>query len=296
MYSNIENRKIFREKFKHYENYKNFIQFISEYEHHKYYYKLLYNTNQYGGNKYQINSILKQYPNYNVEIDELESDDNEVKVVFYTLDKTNICLSLIIDYVEKYATISDLHNYPNCIPIQDKKLTQILFEFSSELARQSNMTHIKLSDRSYYTCKGDNPFKNTCYTCSKTFNLSMANTLTNGLPYYYKYGFVHEDKYDREKVRDNKIKLKINTSEIEYLTLMNVVNNFMKKNKCNEQIKMEYLQYVASLYEKHYHNNIKSFFKDLKYDYCFLFCLIYQGLYDMMNLQVLSHLMTKKLT
>lgn len=296
MYVDPNNRLLFKNKFGSYINYKNLIQFIAEYEHHKYYFNFIYNTNQIGGNLEQINEILKNYPNYNVEIDEAESNDNEIKIQFFTINRNHICLALIIDNVKKFATIGDLRNYDDCIPLQDENLTRTLIKFSSELAKQSKMKSLKLSDRSYYTCKGDNPLKNHCDTTNKTFILSMANTLTDGIPYYYKYGFVYEQHDEHKRVRKNIKKLNILSSELNYEKMFKMINKRLIKIKCSEQIKTQCFDIVANLYEKNFNNNVKDFFKELKYQHCFLFCLIYNDLWDVLKLNTYrDHMMIMSL-
>ena len=278
MYKYPENRKQFGNKFKLYENYGPFLRFIAEYEEYKYGFNLLYKCDQVGGSKIkdQIDTILKTYTKYNLRIDEEESSDNEVKVLFFTIDDKNICMGLIIDNLQKFATISDLRNWPNCIPNQDKDLMNMLFKFSIEVATQCNMTHIKLSDRSYHVCKGDN-----------RFNLSMANTLTDGEPYYYKYGFVYESTNNYEDVINNKLKLEnMITSELDYIELMTKIKNRLSVNKCEEEFIWSQLKHVAKIYEKHLNNNIKIFLKELKYKHCFMFCTIYAIIWDLLNLRL----------
>jgi len=48
---------------------------------------------------------------------------------------------------------------------------------------------------------------------------------------------------------------------------------------------MKYLQYIATSYENNQDNNIKNFFKELKYNHCFLFCLIHNILWKLLNLE-----------
>lgn len=277
---------MFKNKFGTYYNYKNLIRFISEYEHHKYYYNLIYNVEQYGGNIEKISEILKQY---NVQIDELESNNKEIKIQFFTINNNFICLALIINNEKKFATISDLHNYPDCIPSQDENLIKTLIKFSCELAKKCNMTHLELSDNSYYTCKGDNPLKNSCNKIlDKTFKLSMANTLTNDKPYYYKYGFTYKNIKNHKKYIENKKILKMKTFNLDYIKLMKEINHALKIQECDKEIRMEYLRYVATSYENHKDNNIKEFFKELKFNYCFLFCLIYETLWDLLNLEYVA--------
>lgn len=276
----------FIQKIKPYENYKNFFNFITEYDRGITLMNLVNNSIQRGGNKDQLNDILSTYKDYNIRVDEF--DTSEVRVYVYTLDDKNYCLALLLDYEQKFATISDLRNWPECVPLQNENLVQLLINFSSEVAKQSGMTHLELNDMSYYTCKGINPFKNVCIKYDKTIILSIANTLTNGIPYYYKYGFVYKNKIAFDAVISNKEKLKIKTGNIPYLDIMRIAKDSLDYYDCSDNIIIEHLQYIATLYEKHYHNNIKCFFKELKYEHCFMFSMIYTGLYNLLNLDYIQ--------
>lgn len=127
LFANTENMMQFKDKFLNYENRSNLFNFISEYNRTKenpISRCLIYKNEQYGGtiSKDEINTILKQYPNYDIEIDTLESTDRQFFINFYTINHGLICLALIIDNETKFATISDLRKWDNCIHLQDKNL------------------------------------------------------------------------------------------------------------------------------------------------------------------------------
>jgi hypothetical protein len=109
-----------------------------------------------GGGKYkdQLNKLLKTYTELNIKVDEQESNNNAITVLFFTIDDKNICLMLLIDRVEQFSTISDLKNYPNCIQVASYNVIGTLIKVSAQISTDLNMTHMQLSDRSYYTCKG----------------------------------------------------------------------------------------------------------------------------------------------
>lgn len=165
------------------------------------------------------------------------------------------------------------------------------------MSRQCDMESLKLSDNAYYTCKGYNPLKNNCHVPNiNTLTLSKANTLTDGIPYYYKYGFVYDQQEDYDNVRRNKRKLNILSSDLNHEKMFIMINKKLMKCKCTEQIKTECLDFVADTYERNLNKNVKEFFKELKFGNYFLFCLIYIELWNFMKLKGYEyHTMVMKL-
>lgn len=165
---------------------RNLREFLFEYD-SQLYVKITHSNYQRGGSLDQLNDILSNYNTYNVKVDSY--DVSEARIYFYTIDNKNTCMILILDYERKYATIGDLCEWPNCMIDQDRNVIKMLIEFSTEIAKQSNMTHIELCDRSYYTCDSA-----LTKDAPGIFQLDMANTVTNELPYYYKYGFIYKQE------------------------------------------------------------------------------------------------------
>jgi hypothetical protein len=292
MHKYPENRAQYMSTFKDYENFSQFQQFVSTYQHNKYTFNLLYKNKQCGGSKVtdQINDILEKQTKLNIKINEQESYDGEIRIEFFTIDDKNICLAMIIDVIQGFATISDLRNYTNCT-YQSKDITNILMKFSIEIASQMNMTHVELCDMSYYTCTNINTFKKNCnMTVDNTLMLSLANTLTNGQPYYYDFGFEYKDLTDKKIAIDNRLILKNTlTRDLDYLTIMREFKAILEEKECNNKFIMQNLKLFAKLYEKNIEKNIKVFLRYLKYKDCYLFSMIYKNIRTMLKLKTVDN-------
>lgn len=241
--------------------------FIIEYN-SSYYIKIKNINYQYGGSLEQLNNILDKYNKHNVKIDYY--DISEAKIFYYTIDNKNICMSLILDYKNNFATIGELRKWTNCIADQDINLIQTLINFSAEIARQSNMTHLELSDRAYHTC--DKTSRTT-----RTFVLAEANTLTTGIPYYYKYGFRYKHNDVHKSVKKNYKKLKMLTCELKYEKLRNKLMNYSNID----------IELIDNIYINNLENKVTEFFNDIKYTNCELFSLIYTTLWDFLHLKAI---------
>lgn len=309
-----EDIKEFRNKYKNYKNYRNMLDILGEYKHNKYSYKMKWNSfnnqnetifNLVGGNEKflnttsqkelkkniqikQLNELLSQYKKANIQIDELESTDGLLKLLFYTIDNKNICLMLLIDYEDKIATISDLKKHETCL-LETKPLEviEILINISKEIAKQLGMTQMELSDRAYFTCNINAKTKyKSCDKIEVTFPLSYANTLTNGIPYYYEYKFKYSNDDEHKKVKYNKNKLKeLMTEDLNYGILLNKINENLIFRKCNKEEINESLKKMSEIYEKNINKNIKEFLYELKYTDCVLFAMIFENIWDTLELK-----------
>jgi hypothetical protein len=117
------------------------------------------------------------------------------------------------------------------------------------------------------------------------FKLSLANTLTNGKPYYYKYGFRYKNTEERKMVIFNNKKLKeLKTTELKIEDL----NNIIKKNSEIKYINIDEIQNeineTLKLYEKYKDKLIVKFLYNIKYNYCVIFGLIYFDIFKNLGL------------
>jgi hypothetical protein len=332
-----EDIKEFRNKYKNYKNYRNMLDILGEYKHNKYSFKMKWNSfnkqsakallniqrrntifpNFIGGmsnpsdrefkNNIQIkqlNQLLSQYKKANLQIDELESTDSLLRLLFYTIDNKNICLMLLIDYEDKIATISDLKKHESCLlETKPSQVIEILIDISKEIAKQLGMIQMELSDSSYFTCniKDKTKYK-SCNKIEVTFPLSYANTLTNGIPYYYEYKFKYSDDNEHNKVKYNKHKLKeLMTKDLNYGTyysvssghtiiaaegtLLNKINKNLLFRKCNLEEINKSLNKMSEIYDRNINKNIKEFLYELKYADCVLFAMIFEDIWDILELK-----------
>lgn len=230
---------------------------------------------QNGGSIDKINKIIKKYANVDIEVDILESTDKEVRAVIFNFNKQITCASLVINFTDKIAEIADLRSDKTCIKNYNnkQKIMTSLMHIIIGICKSSGMKLIRLSDHSYHNC-ADSKYK---------FNLDIANTITDGEPYYYKYGFIYEDIKEHKIVKKNKEKLiNLKTKDISFDLLKNIIIKEVK-NKQKDMNKL--IEQVKKIYNKYLDDNIMNFFKELKYWSCVLFSLIHSELILLLELK-----------
>jgi hypothetical protein len=239
---------------------------------------------QNGGSIDKINKIIKKYANVDIEVDILESTDKEVRAVIFNFNKQITCASLVINFTDKIAEIADLRSDKTCIKNNDgnKKIMASLMHIIIGICKSSGMKLIRLSDHSYHHC-----------TDSKySFKLDVANFLTDGEPYYYKYGFKYEDENDHYIIKNNSNKLKkIKTIDVPLEKIIKII----KKKVNNTDI---LIPQVTKIYNKYLDVSIMNFLKELKYWNCPLFALIYTKIvvllkFETINKNVMVYLIKK---
>jgi hypothetical protein len=232
---------------------------------------------QNGGSIDKINKIIKKYSDIDIEVDMLESTDKEVRAVIFNLNRIMTCASLVINFTDKIAEIADLRSDKTCIKNknndENKKIMASLMHIIIGISKSSGMKLIRLSDHSYHNCA------NSKYK----FNLDIANTITDGEPYYYKYGFIYEDINEHKIVKKNKEKLiNLKTKDISFDLLKNIIIKEVKNKQKNIN---KLIEQVKNIYDKYLDDNIMNFFKKLKYSSCVLFSLIHSELILLLKLK-----------
>jgi len=257
-------------KYAKYYNGKEIINNVYNHVNHKYGYKQykLNNNNLTGGSIETINEILKQYVDLNIKIDIEESTDDEIRIVVLTIDDKLVCASFVLNYENNVCEIIDLRSNSNCIKTSEKFIPKII-EIIKSLAKSAHINSIELSDYSYHTCTNS----------TNNFRLDIGNTLSNGYPYYYKYGFKYQDKIDHLNVKTNYYHLKnIKTMDINIEDVIKMIKLQMThKGPFNDKI-------IRLLYEKYFNNNVKKFIRSIKYDLCDIFSMIHMALYAHLKL------------
>ena len=184
---------------------------------------------QKGGMK----KLIKMQDNkeYGFHIDGVSVSDankNEFEVNFMTLDETyDGCASLIYVSNEKKIIIDSVMNSSECIKCYDDKhkfkvgdvLTQIIIKYSKK--KFPNATLFELSDRSMYNCFGN------------SLQLKMFRTMTQGQPYYCKFGFrpADKDNYDIYKYNKNLFNTNPTITQKEFNAICNdeYIKKFIRK-------------------------------------------------------------------
>ncbi len=206
--------------------------------------------NQIGGTEFEIE--LKDNQTYNYYINDIEPEGkSQYRMWFVNMDNSIECASLLFgkkNSKNNVLRIEGISNYSDCVKCQNSKhnfkIGDILMQIIIKLVKTNEeFTHIKcieLSDTS----------KISCY--DKGLELKYLRTITNGIPYYAKFGFKPILKtdyknvfvYNRNNFKLNKTilntelfdiinKKKVNMSNSTY----NVYRKYLKKHiQDNENI------------------------------------------------------------
>jgi hypothetical protein len=259
------------QKYGKYTKGKEIINNVYNYINNKYGYKQ-YKPIHIGGSIKTVNEILKKYTDINAKVDLLESTDDEIRIMVLTIDDKLVCASFVLNYENKVCEIIDLRSNSKYIKTSEKFIPKII-EIIKGIAKSTNMISVELSNNSYHTCANS----------TNNFKLDIGNTLTDGNPYYYKYGFKYQNKIDHLNVKTNYFNLKnIKTKDINIEDVINMVKLQIIHNKLLDDKKI--CKNIRSLYEKYVNNNIKKFIKSIKYDMCDIFSMICMSLYVHLNL------------
>ena len=262
------------QKYIKYTNGKEIINNIYKHVHNTYGYKKFKSINNelIGGSIETINEILKQYTDINISIDLTESTDEEIRIMVLTIDNSLVCAGFVLNYEIKTCEIVDLRSNSNCIKTSEKFIPKIIHIIKG-IAKSAQMEYIELSDNSYHTCLGS----------TNSFKLDIGNTLSDGYPYYYKYGFKYKNKIDHLNVKTNYISLKnIKTKDVNIINIIDIINLQMTNN--NKDYRENIIQNVKILYDKYQNNGVKKFIKSIKYKMCDIFSIIHMALYAYLNM------------
>ena len=262
------------QKYNKYTNGKEIINNVHNYINHKYGYKQYKPINNYlvGGSIETINEILKEYVDINIKIDIAESTDDEIRIVVLTMDDKLVCASVVLNYENKVCEIIDLRGNSDCIKTSEKFIPKII-EIIKGIAKSANMKSIELSDNSYHNCTDS----------TNNFRLDIGNTLSDGYPYYYKYGFQYRDEIIHNRVKYNYFTLKkMHTKDYQLNDFISMIL-FEIEDLNYDQNKI--IKKITKIYEKCYEKNIKIFMKNFKYNLCEIFSLTCDNLFRFLGLK-----------
>jgi hypothetical protein len=275
----------FKEKYSDYINFYNFLAIIRPY---RYTNTLSYNKNlQNGGgtkgkNIKLVNEILKQFKKYKIKIDTLESKDDDILINLFTINEQIICFALGLDYNRKVGTISNLYYDANCLPdLEPKQVTNHMMAIIKEIAIQSGITRLELSDSAKFYCPTNSKYQ---------LDLKYANTLTSGSPYYYKFGFKFDDETTRHQNHanvksNNKLISKLKTSDLKIEKFLKLCNKAMIELKFDKQTIDSVNEFINRTWTEYAENPIIDFFNEIKYNLCVIFSYIYMKLFNMLDLK-----------
>ncbi len=275
-----------------YHSYINFREFLFEMIPIRNKYALVYNANlqQSGGvrgnNLKLVNELLEKFNKYKIKIDTLESTDNNITINLITINEQIVCFALVLDFVNQVGTILNLYYDAHCLPdLEPKEVTNHMMKLIKEIAIQSKMKKLELSDSSKFYCPTNSKYE---------LDLKYANTLTSGEPYYYKFGFKFDDKsakkFNHENVKSNKKLLsKLKTSDLNIRKFLKLCNKAMQELKLDNPTIESINKYINKTWAEYSENPIIDFFNEIKYNMCVVFSLIYMELYQMLGLKLYSN-------
>ena len=298
-----------------YSGYINYINFVSEIIPIRNRYTLLYNKNLQqrgqgctaslnlveggtrGKNIKLVNELLTKFTKYNIKIDTLESKEDDILINLFTINEQIICFALVLDFKRKVGTITNLYYDANCLPdLEPKQVTDHMIAIIKEIATQSGMTRLELSDSSKFYC----PLALGRYwskapidipTNSKfQLELKYANTLTSGEPYYYKFGFKFDDVTTKMENHSNvkynkKLLSKLKTSDLKLEKFLKLCNKEMYKLELDKSTIESVNEFINKTWTEYSENPIIDFFNEIKYGICVVFASIHTQLFKMIGLK-----------
>ena len=215
-------------------------------------------------------------------------ESNKTIIMFgYDSDPDKYCISLKVDKSEPdILHIISVESLEQCYKSTNKsdfnkKKGSVLMQIIIKWAKENNYKKIYLDDISTYKCDTENQ---TIY-----YDMKHVHTLTDGYPWYYKFGFKFVNKLDRIRTKENYNKLKlIKTSDISFVNIIRCITKYTiddsKYKYFSDKETIINLHNLTSLYEKHYESNIMLFFKKVSYESCIMMSLLWNYVYELLGL------------
>ena len=244
----------------------------------------LINSNLEGGKKYDLELKINNQK-YQVHIDQYSDTlDKNVKIINFIKFNAELdergeykeddhCGILIFDKQQETATIQSINNYTECIKCIESakpfKVGDVLMQIMMIVSLRKNIKKIFLTDNSYLMC------------ANSKIALIHLRTITQGMPFYTKYGFIptYEDEY--KIFRDNKKIFQKKPS----LTKEEIIN-LLYYRKFDEKRNKNIIDYINNiLIPRLKKNNLVSEFinniiNDRKKEGCTILNNIYMKIYD----------------
>lgn len=280
MYMNID--QLFKDKFK-----SEYLYYISKL--HNYYTinNLFDLYHQIGGDRHHItiDNIL-----FFIDYYENKMEDNNM-IYITNVDQTNVAnlYCAVLSYTKTNPTILhiDVIGSPNkCVVIKtpnnsteivkDKiKYGDILMKLIIQIAKDKHFTTITLEDESVFNCL------NTKIDLS--YKLSYVHVLTNGVPWYYKYGFSVVDDLNNKIIIKNKQKIdSIITKDISFDRILYLIIHATIKN---DILTTDKIYDILKIYIKCKDLPIYTFFYFLSRRHCDVMHYTHKLFFDLLGLK-----------
>lgn len=242
-----------------------------------------------------IKTFSATYHNKTYSFDYYISSDNNSNLIFIKKSDSKIkdeytsnhhCAFL--SYFNKDNLFINIMEYSDgCIKIDNKQSDDILngsvlIKLIIKFGKTYGFKNIILDDKSYYTCGKTQDNK-------LTYQLKYVHTLTKGIPYYNKFGFIFNDNYNQEIMLSNQNKINsmitedIDLDMLIYLIVKTIVEKSYQKIYDYNFIQDIYL--IMQMYNKQTGKPLKDFFNYITYNHCHIMAMIYIDLFRSLGLQ-----------
>jgi hypothetical protein len=173
----------------------------------------------------------------------------------------------------------------DCIKIDNRHKDDIfngtiLIKMIIKFAKTYEFKNIILDDKSYYTC-------NRNINSKIVYQMKYVHTLTKGIPYYSKFGFVFNDNKNQEKLEFNKNR--ITNMKIEDISLDSLIHMIVKiiVHKSYQKIyDYDFIQDIYLIIESYdKYTVLMDFFNYITYNHCHIMAMIYLELFESLGLK-----------
>jgi hypothetical protein len=266
--------KIFIKK---YDKYTNFREFFITCKNERLYKTLVYDEKTIINNYKYIDKMKEKYKDINIELDSIESTDNEVIIFLFNLNNCYTVTLFLINIKEKKCYITGIKTDNSIFESKNSKelicenIIRDIIEIIKHICTIYKILEILYCDYSEHIC--GNAEINYFY--------DEANTLTNSIPLLYELGFRYLNSQDYQ-VQKNSDKLNLLiTGNLEYGYLKVMIK---KKHRffSKEELKTE-LKNIKILYKQYKFKKIKDFLLKLKIEHSKVFSLVYFNIYRFFN-------------
>ena len=249
---------------------------------------------------YNENEIIYSVDILEINLNDSESEQPKLIHIRENKNGSNPKSCAILSYLNKETLHIDVIETPiNCIKINDinenisndlikkkYKYGDIMMKIIIKYAKDNGFKNIELEDRSYFSClDSDHNLK---------YSLKNVHILTDGYPWYYKYGFKFYYKNDRDDCDNNYTKLmKLKTHNMKFNNFIELINkqieNYFELDKINSiKIDDKIISDIKKIYDKYNNENVCLFFKECTLNYCDIMCLIYLKLFKYLKLDYIN--------
>lgn len=200
-------------------------------------------------------------------------DKEGIHYRLYQTNSDNECIHVLVNKKNKTCEIHNISYDSKCMPkaeMSDKKgssLLVIAFKLINMIKDNYELKYIQLSDNSAKYCKNKH-----------RINLVKMSTLTSGLTWYAKYGFIPKDKYQSKDFEEN-----IKIMEQVYLKNIPKLKQYIieshKKSKSIVPLDKILENYIYALNENY---KLKDFLNKFLLDFdnsCDIFYYFYEQLF-----------------